>query len=64
MTCHTAHGSIAKMAGWAEAHADTRSVDPTWTVVRTPGSGGVDPTFDSALLRVDNRGVCERCHNK
>jgi predicted CXXCH cytochrome family protein len=63
-TCHTAHGSIAKMSGWAEAHADTRSVDPTWTVVRTPGSGGVDPTFDSALLRVDNRGVCERCHNK
>ncbi len=64
MTCHTAHGSIARMSGWAEAHADTRSVDPTWTVVRTPGSGGVDPTFDSALLRVDNRGVCERCHNK
>ncbi len=64
LTCHTAHGSIAKMAGWAESHADTRSTDPTWTVVKTPGSGGVDPTFDSALLRVDNRGVCERCHNK
>ena len=63
-TCHTAHGSIATMSGWAESHADTRSVVPTWTVVRTPGSGGVDPTFDSALLRVDNRGVCERCHNK
>jgi predicted CXXCH cytochrome family protein len=63
-TCHTAHGTVARMAGWAEAHADTRSVDPTWTVVRTPGSGGVDPAFDSALLRVSNRGVCERCHNK
>ena len=63
-TCHTAHGSIATMSGWAESHADTRSVVPTWTVVRTPGTGGVDPTFDSALLRVDNRGVCERCHNK
>jgi predicted CXXCH cytochrome family protein len=64
LTCHNAHGTAAQMAGWAEAHADTRSVDPTWTVVRTPGSGGVDPVFDSALLRVDNRGVCERCHNK
>ncbi len=64
LTCHRAHGVASTMQGWAEAHADTRSVDPTWTVVRTPGSGGVDPVFDSALLRVDNRGVCERCHNK
>ena len=64
LTCHQAHGVAVTMSGWAEAHADTRSVDPTWTVVTTPGSGGVDPTFDSALLRRPNRGVCERCHNK
>lgn len=25
---------------------------------------GVDPGFTSALLRADNRGVCERCHDK
>ena len=64
LTCHTAHGTAVQMQGWAEAHADTRSTAPTWTVVTTPGSGGVDPTFDSALLRAPNRGVCERCHNK
>jgi predicted CXXCH cytochrome family protein len=27
-------------------------------------ASGTNPTFDSALLRYNNRGVCERCHNK
>lgn len=51
LTCHRAHGTIAKMTGF--------SVD-------TSGSGL--PPFvsgtPSALLRMDNRGVCENCHNK
>jgi hypothetical protein len=25
---------------------------------------GVNPNFSGAILRYDNRGVCERCHNK
>jgi len=51
LTCHRAHGTISQMSGF--------SVD-------TSGSGL--PPFvsatPSALLRLDNRGVCEACHNK
>jgi len=28
------------------------------------GLATVAPTNDSALLRIDNRGVCEECHKK
>jgi len=63
LTCHRAHGTAVTMEGWAEAALDTTN-GTDWYPVRTPGSGGVDPVFDSALLRADNRGVCERCHNK
>lgn len=65
LTCHRAHGSSADMTGWAEASLDsTNGTD--WYPVRDaqPTVGGVDPNHTSALLRVDNRGVCERCHNK
>lgn len=57
LTCHRAHGSEAQMTGYANV-ADSTQPDPD------TGVGGVDPTNDSALLRADNRGVCERCHNK
>ncbi len=47
-TCHVAHGSPAVMGGLAD--------------------GGLQPghttATDSALLRADNRGVCQRCHGK
>ena len=75
LTCHRAHGSSTQMTGWAAAHLET-SVVGTHTVyvpVRD-GIAGVDPDKgsyggvnnqgSSALLRADNRGVCERCHNK
>jgi predicted CXXCH cytochrome family protein len=62
LTCHRAHGTTATMAGWATAtlvkNGNVWSVEPTDTVE------GVNPNFTSALLRTDNRGVCERCHNK
>lgn len=29
-----------------------------------PGRNGTDPNNSSSLLRLDNRGVCEACHNK
>jgi hypothetical protein len=57
LTCHNAHGTTAVMTGFANVF------DPTHMEADT-GRGGVSPTDDSALLRVNNRGVCERCHNK
>lgn len=57
LTCHVAHGSSTVMTGYANV-ADT--TDPQ----ANSGTGGVPPTGDNALLRMDSRGVCETCHNK
>ena len=54
-TCHMSHGTAATMAGFADG-----GFDPF-------GAGsppGPIPSGDSALLRLDNRGVCEVCHQK
>ncbi len=52
-TCHLVHGSSAAMTGFAAG-------GPTGT-----GSiPGMTTSSDSALLRADNRGVCEACHQK
>ncbi|MBE0417667.1 MAG: cytochrome c3 family protein [Coriobacteriia bacterium] len=74
LTCHRAHGTASTMTGWAEAELvydanfwsseDTSTPSGIWKPQLAPGSGGVNPAFSSTLLRVDNRGVCERCHNK
>jgi hypothetical protein len=48
LTCHTVHGSSAAMGTYSAA-------------VERPGGGG---TMGSSLLRIDNRGVCQACHNK
>ena len=64
LTCHRAHGTDTVMTGWAEATIEQNPDTLLWGPVLAPGSGGVEPTMDSALLRFDNRGVCERCHNK
>jgi predicted CXXCH cytochrome family protein len=52
-TCHLSHGSSAAMTGTADGG---------------PGGGGTLPgdttATDSALLRLDDRGVCEVCHQK
>jgi predicted CXXCH cytochrome family protein len=76
LTCHYAHGGSSVMTGWAAAHYELNG-SGTWAPVRdtTPGVdpvksgdpgllGGAAITGTSALLRADNRGVCERCHNK
>lgn len=64
LTCHRAHGTSATMEGWAESSlAVTTTGETTWVVQVTPGSGGVNPNRSSSLLRADNRGVCQRCHN-
>ncbi|MDP2181531.1 MAG: cytochrome c3 family protein [Actinomycetota bacterium] len=57
LTCHVAHGSNTTMTGYANV-ADT--TDP----LPDSGTGGVMPTGSNALLRMDNRAVCESCHNK
>lgn len=67
LTCHRAHGTAAQMSGWAVSSLNTSaSKVPSWypeKVLATVPSG-VNPNFSSAMLRSDNRGVCERCHNK
>jgi predicted CXXCH cytochrome family protein len=61
LTCHVAHGSSQVMTGWASAELDTGGFNMP---VRDDARGGVDPTFSSALLRADQRTVCEACHEK
>jgi len=66
LTCHRAHGSKAVMTGWANSRLthDVSAVN-TWSVEPVSVSpAGVNPNASAALLRADNRGVCERCHNK
>ncbi len=48
MTCHLPHGTSAVMTGIADG----------------AGLPGGTSAADSALLRLDNRGVCEVCHQK
>ena len=67
LTCHRAHGSQAAMSGWAVSSLQNNaSAVSTWYPVKSVATvpSGVNPNFSSALLRTDNRGVCERCHNK
>ncbi|MGD8472717.1 MAG: cytochrome c3 family protein [Anaerolineae bacterium] len=48
MTCHLPHGASTTMAGTADG----------------AGLPGETSAGDSALLRIDNRGVCQVCHQK
>lgn len=52
LTCHVAHGSSAHMSGAAG--------EVPWP----DGSSAPAGDARSALLRVDNRGTCELCHDK
>jgi hypothetical protein len=65
LTCHVAHGSGALMTGYA-AVADSTDPQPdsSYGLVPGDGLGSVPPDDGNALLRMDNRGVCEACHNK
>ena len=57
LTCHRAHGSDAEMTGYANVWDSTDPEPDT-------GVGAVDPGTKNAFLRMDNRGVCQSCHNK
>lgn len=61
LTCHVAHGTKATMSGWA-SNAGAASIVDTDNIARS--GFVVQKSEPSALLRFDNRGVCERCHNK
>jgi predicted CXXCH cytochrome family protein len=50
ITCHVAHGSNAQMTGYNSATQEY------------PG-GEAAPVGDSRLLKVDNRGTCQSCHD-
>ena len=54
LTCHRAHSSPAAKAGWAASWPRDEE-DPA------PGASG---GTTSALLRMDNRGVCWNCHRE
>lgn len=69
LTCHVAHGTDKTMSGWANAELvpGVGAVDwvPSLRLDDEDNlTDGVNPTFSSALLRADNRGVCNRCHDK
>lgn len=67
LTCHRAHGTDAQMTGYANAGLSSQAFPGGWGNWLVPNPSiqtGVEPARSSALLRADNRGVCERCHNK
>ena len=51
--CHVSHGSNAAMSGTASAAAGLVNPGTTTNTITS-----------SKLLRIDNRGVCQQCHNK
>lgn len=53
LACHVAHGTTAKMTGFAANG-----------VLWPDGSNAPAGDSRSSLLRLDNRGVCEQCHLK
>ncbi len=49
-TCHVAHGSNAQMSG-------------VYSATMPYPDGSVPATADSRLLKIDNRGTCQACHD-
>lgn len=71
LSCHVAHGSGAAMTGYANVADSTNPQPDTGTKEVTIDGvptgvtvGSVPPDYGNALLRLDNRGTCQACHNK
>ncbi len=64
LTCHRAHGTAATMSGWADELSQATGDEVPDFISRNSGSGGSGAQEPSALLRGNNRYVCEACHNK
>ena len=61
--CHVSHGSNALMTGGNSLnYTDPNHAIPPKTSNVGP-SGGVATSGDSRLLKVDNRGTCQLCHD-
>jgi predicted CXXCH cytochrome family protein len=60
LQCHVAHGSNATMIAGGES-AKVPFPNPATSTSHTTVTGG--SVADSRLLRVDNRGTCNMCHN-
>ena len=54
LTCHVSHGSNASMQG---------DVNTQYSKTDVKFPNGTVSGADSFLLRVDNRGTCNMCHN-
>lgn len=66
LSCHVAHGSGAAMVGYASVSSNANPEPDTGNKTTPEGVtvGSVPPDLGNALLRLDNRGVCQACHNK
>ena len=70
LTCHVAHGASTLMTGYAsvanpaDPQPGTGYEDIDGDGLADEGAGGVAPAYSNALLRANNRTVCEVCHNK
>jgi len=66
--CHVAHGTDAKMEGAAgEVKFPDNVTTEAGSKNKEPGEdieGQLGKAEDSFLLRLNNRGVCQTCHNK
>jgi predicted CXXCH cytochrome family protein len=64
--CHVAHGTNATMGEHSESVTlPGQTTNPSREIERVKGSGKITEILeDSYLLRLNNRGVCQTCHNK
>jgi hypothetical protein len=67
--CHVSHGTSANMSGPASLVTAPDGTTPTGLIGSAGAGNGAQGTTapvapgTSRLLRVDNRGTCEMCHN-
>lgn len=54
--CHAAHGTNSQFTGGSGPGGSNYAAQISW-----PGSTGT-PYEDTALLKMDNRGLCQKCH--
>lgn len=66
LTCHRAHGTSVTMTGWADSQSNFKPVPNTAEGVppEEAHDGKGNGNDGTALLRENNRTVCEACHNK
>ncbi|HEY5548494.1 MAG TPA: cytochrome c3 family protein [Coriobacteriia bacterium] len=64
LSCHNAHGASTEMTGFANVADPANDLRANSGNQVNKDKQGVPPTNDSALLKMDNRGVCEACHQK